>query len=278
MKKIVSRGACLLLALGLSLNAVGCQKSNENNKIKEGKQCPYCKGEKIIKFGFFNGHQRFRCKNELCKKTFTGNINNPFRYSKKFRENYEKYFEFFIQGLPLRICAAKTGTTNDNKDVWFVGYSKYYTTAVWVGYDMPKVINDGYGNTCSGNIWKEFMAKIHDGLEIKDFVPYVTEDGILSNGEEISESQPAEETAEETTEETAEENTDETTENEENSIYTNKNDDETTTISTDNNSDNRDNRDNTETTNPYNSQVTKPSNEQAPGGADGGVYQEYWGD
>ena len=176
------------------------------------------------------------------------------------------------------ICAAKTGTTNDNKDVWFVGFSKYYTTAVWVGYDMPKVINDGYGNTCSGNIWKEFMTKIHDGLEIKDFVPYVTEDGILSNGEEISESQPAEETAEETTEETAEENTDETTENEENSIYTNKSDDETTTISTDNNSDNRDNRDNTETTNPYNSQVTKPSNEQAPGGADGGVYQEYWGD
>ena len=83
----------------------------EENKIKEGKQCPYCKGEKIIKFGFFNGHQRFRCKNELCKKTFTASINNPFRYSKKFRKNYEKYFEFFIQGLPLRICAAKTGIT-----------------------------------------------------------------------------------------------------------------------------------------------------------------------
>ena len=33
MKKIVSRGACLLLASCLSLNAVGCQKSNENNKI-----------------------------------------------------------------------------------------------------------------------------------------------------------------------------------------------------------------------------------------------------
>ena len=36
MKKIVSRGACLLFALCLSLNAVGCRKSNENNKIKEG--------------------------------------------------------------------------------------------------------------------------------------------------------------------------------------------------------------------------------------------------
>ena len=174
---------------------------------------------------------------------------------------------------------------------------------------MPKIINDGYGNTCSGNIWKEFMTKIHDGLEIKDFVPYVTEDGILSNGEETSESQA----------------TDETTENEENSIYTDENGAETTPISTDaenennpdanqntqdgsesnnsgnalgdnsgNNSDNAssnnvgntsgsgsgnsNNRDNRETTNPYNSQVTKPSNEQAPGGADGGVYQEYWGD
>ena len=93
------------------LNYKKYYKNVEENKIKEGKQCPYCKGEKIIKFGFFNGHQRFRCKNELCKKTFTGNINNPFRYSKKFRENYEKYFEFFIQGLPLRICAAKTGIT-----------------------------------------------------------------------------------------------------------------------------------------------------------------------
>lgn len=35
-EKMVSRGACLLLASCLSLNAVGCQKSNENNKIKEG--------------------------------------------------------------------------------------------------------------------------------------------------------------------------------------------------------------------------------------------------
>lgn len=93
------------------LNYEKYYKNVEENKIKEGKQCPYCKGEKIIKFGFFNGHQRFRCKNELCKKTFTASINNPFRYSKKFRKNYEKYFEFFIQGLPLRICAAKTGIT-----------------------------------------------------------------------------------------------------------------------------------------------------------------------
>lgn len=87
------------------------------------------------------------------------------------------------------ICAAKTGTTNDNKDVWFVGFSKYYTTSVWVGYDMPKVINDNYGTKCSGAIWKNFMEKIHEGLEQKDFVPYVTQDGKLSNGEEPSETE-----------------------------------------------------------------------------------------
>ncbi len=81
------------------------------------------------------------------------------------------------------ICAAKTGTTNDNKDVWFVGFSQYYTTAVWVGYDLPKEISDGYGTKCSGQIWQRFMSTIHDGLELMDFVPYMRQDGTLSNGE-----------------------------------------------------------------------------------------------
>ncbi len=70
------------------------------------------------------------------------------------------------------ICAAKTGTTNENKDVWFVGYSTYYTTAVWCGYDNPKEINDGYGTTCSGNIWSQFMTYLHKELEMQDFLPY----------------------------------------------------------------------------------------------------------
>ena len=72
----------------------------EENKIKEGKQCPYCKGEKIIKFGFFNGHQRFRCKNELCKKTFTASINNPFRYSKSLEKITKSILNFLYKGYP----------------------------------------------------------------------------------------------------------------------------------------------------------------------------------
>lgn len=70
------------------------------------------------------------------------------------------------------ICAGKTGTTNDTKDVWFAGYSHYYTTTVWCGYDIPKEINDGYGNTCAGTIWKNFMEKIHEGKDMVEFNPY----------------------------------------------------------------------------------------------------------
>ncbi len=39
-----------------------------------------------------------------------------------------------------QICAGKTGTTNSSKDVWFCGYTKYYTTVVWAGYDTPRAM------------------------------------------------------------------------------------------------------------------------------------------
>lgn len=67
------------------------------------------------------------------------------------------------------ICAAKTGTTNDNKDIWFCGYSAYYTTSVWIGYDMPKEITSDYILQSPGSIWNEYMTNIHAGLEEIDF-------------------------------------------------------------------------------------------------------------
>ena len=70
------------------------------------------------------------------------------------------------------ICAGKTGTTNDNKDCWFAGYSKLYTTAVWCGYDMPKTL-EGDIIRSSGNIWHSYMEKIHEGTEKTDFEIYV---------------------------------------------------------------------------------------------------------
>lgn len=67
-------------------------------------------------------------------------------------------------------CAGKTGTTNDNKDGWFVGYTPYYTTSVWVGYDIPKEVPGLGGGTYPGKIWYSFMSWLHEGLEPIDFV------------------------------------------------------------------------------------------------------------
>ncbi len=74
------------------------------------------------------------------------------------------------QKLSNMACAGKTGTTNENKDGWFVGYTPYYTTSVWVGYDTPKELPGLTGSSYPGNIWKVFMTKLHEGLEYKDFL------------------------------------------------------------------------------------------------------------
>lgn len=67
--------------------------------------------------------------------------------------------------LPNMSCAGKTGTTNDKKDGWFVGFTKYYTTSVWVGYDIPQTMDGLYGSTYPGQIWKTYMTAMHEGLE-----------------------------------------------------------------------------------------------------------------
>ena len=71
-----------------------------------------------------------------------------------------------------QITAGKTGTTNDQKDGWFAGFTAYYTTAVWVGCDMPKAMDDLMGNTYPGRIWQNYMNHLHEGLPAKEFVMY----------------------------------------------------------------------------------------------------------
>lgn len=77
-------------------------------------------------------------------------------------------------------CAGKTGTTNDNKDGWFVGYTPYYTTSVWVGYDIPKEVPGLGGGTYPGKIWHSFMSWLHEGLEPVDFVHPLEQKNALS--------------------------------------------------------------------------------------------------
>ena len=73
--------------------------------------------------------------------------------------------------------AGKTGSTNDYKDRWFVGYSPYYTAAVWTGYaDHPERINNGSTNPAA-QLWRKVMQPIHEGLTDKDFD---TPDGLVT--------------------------------------------------------------------------------------------------
>ena len=64
--------------------------------------------------------------------------------------------------------AGKTGTTTSNKDLWFVGYTPYYTCAVWGGYDDNKECNSD--TKFRFRIWKGIMSRVHENLETKDFV------------------------------------------------------------------------------------------------------------
>ena len=54
--------------------------------------------------------------------------------------------------------AGKTGTTNDNKDAWFVGFNPDIVTAVYIGFDKPRSMGRaGYGGTIALPVWVEYM-------------------------------------------------------------------------------------------------------------------------
>ena len=65
--------------------------------------------------------------------------------------------------------AGKTGTTDDYNDLWFVGYTPYYTCAVWSGFDNNEKLPDDYSRDFHKDMWRKVMTRIHEGLEDKDF-------------------------------------------------------------------------------------------------------------
>ena len=73
---------------------------------------------------------------------------------------------------PFRIpVAGKTGTPQNWSDAWAVGYSPYYTTAVWFGFDRPgnSLGVELTGATLAGPVWGDYMREIHRGLSRKNF-------------------------------------------------------------------------------------------------------------
>ncbi|MGI8537953.1 MAG: transglycosylase domain-containing protein [Mycobacteriales bacterium] len=74
-----------------------------------------------------------------------------------------------------RPAAGKTGTSSDNKDAWFVGFTPQLSTAVWLGYAEPKTIRvDGVevtGGGLSSRIWKRYMDSALQGEPVLQFPP-----------------------------------------------------------------------------------------------------------
>ena len=66
-------------------------------------------------------------------------------------------------------CAAKTGTTNNNNDGWFCGFTPYYTISVWVGCDNNSKISGLWGSTYPGQIWKDMQLFLIQNKKVKDF-------------------------------------------------------------------------------------------------------------
>ena len=70
-----------------------------------------------------------------------------------------------LDNMPV---AGKTGTTSATRDVWFAGFTPYYTCAVWAGYDTNEFLEDDC-KSFHKTLWKKVMSRIHEDLPHVDF-------------------------------------------------------------------------------------------------------------
>lgn len=72
--------------------------------------------------------------------------------------------------LPFDV-AGKTGTTQDYRDAWFIGYSSQFVTAVWMGNDDNSPTNNLTGGDLPAKLWKDYMQAAHDSaLPLSDLL------------------------------------------------------------------------------------------------------------
>jgi penicillin-binding protein 1A len=103
----------------------------------------------------------------MLKKTVeTGTLYSPSAWGSKFTFKDENGKSF---RMPM---AGKTGTPQNWSDAWTVGFSPYYTTALWFGFDKPgnSLGVNLTGSTLAGPVWADYMREIHQGLPYREFV------------------------------------------------------------------------------------------------------------
>jgi penicillin-binding protein 1A len=71
-------------------------------------------------------------------------------------------------GIKGQHAAGKTGTTSENFDRWFAGYTPYYTAVVWVGYENPYKMSLA-GKNPAAVLWNKVMVPLHEGLEDRTY-------------------------------------------------------------------------------------------------------------
>jgi penicillin-binding protein 1A len=67
--------------------------------------------------------------------------------------------------FPNMDMGGKTGTSQDYRDAWFVGYTPYYTTGVWMGNDDNTPTKNVTGCTLPAQVWRDVMQPAHQGLK-----------------------------------------------------------------------------------------------------------------
>ena len=148
----------------------------------------YNKPALIEKIQNRNGKVIFRRDSRVCKKCEEVQINNfvrPILFpegEKIIDSNHAFQLTWMLKGVTTRgtakslnkldlTIAGKTGTTNDNMDAWFLGFSPEYVVGVFVGYDTPKSLGDKEtGGKVAAPIFAEFMKKALDQRENRPFL------------------------------------------------------------------------------------------------------------
>ncbi|MBT8473283.1 MAG: PBP1A family penicillin-binding protein [Marinicaulis sp.] len=82
--------------------------------------------------------------------------------------------------LGSRAAAGKTGTSQDFRDGWFIGFTADYTTGVWMGNDDNTPMNKITGGLLPVDVWKSFMLKVHKGMKRR---PLNAPDELVNNPE-----------------------------------------------------------------------------------------------
>ena len=94
--------------------------------------------------------------------------------------------------LGRREAVGKTGTTNDWRDAWFVGYTRQVIAGVWVGNDQYQPMDKVTGGSIPADIWKSFMVSAHQGLPLRSLngaypaVSYASEPALLNFYADVS--------------------------------------------------------------------------------------------